>query len=66
MTGSRILAIVALGAVLAASGCGRKAALDTPSQAAKESQESGGIGVNRPAPAPTPVSERRFILDSLI
>ncbi|HEV7416652.1 MAG TPA: lipoprotein [Tianweitania sediminis] len=67
MTLSRSLCLVALVAAFALGGCGRKADLDTPSEAANAARQNTGIGINQPAePAPPPAPERRFILDPLI
>lgn len=65
---SRSLVLVALMAAVATSACGRKADLETPSQAANErARSTGSIGINQPAePAPPPAPERPFILDALI
>jgi len=66
MTVSRCLVLLGLAVSLATGACGRKADLDTPSQAANDAKRNG-VAVNQPAqPAPPPVEDRRFILDSLI
>ncbi|TWG90392.1 hypothetical protein L598_000700001490 [Mesorhizobium sp. J18] len=67
MTAIRLLTILALAATAGLAGCGRKAALDTPYQAAldaREAAEDEGKPVP-PTPAP-PVRDRPFILDGLI
>ena len=68
MTGSRIFAILALiGACLAVSACGRKAALDTPYQASIDARKDAERN-KQPLPpeAPKPVADRPFILDGLL
>lgn len=68
MTLSRSILTVALVATVSVAGCGRKADLDRPSDAANDrARSSSGIGINQPAePAPAPAPDRRFILDPLI
>ena len=67
MTAGNLLTTTLLAALLAASGCGRKADLDTPYQArldAREAAQDAGEPLP-PEPAP-PVKDRRFVLDGLI
>jgi predicted small lipoprotein YifL len=67
MTLSRSLVLVALMAAVATSACGRKADLETPSQAANDAKRNSSIGINQPAEsAAPPAPERPFILDALI
>lgn len=63
MTGRIVVSILALGLIAATvTGCGRRAPLDTPSQAAKaagnKADTAGKTEENKP--------ERHFILDPLI
>lgn len=67
MTASKYLAFAALAAVLALAGCGRKAPLDTPYEAAVEARKQAERNDEPLPPEPEPpVEDRRFILDPLI
>lgn len=68
-SGTRLTGLAALVALaLAVTGCGRKAPLDSPYQAAVEQRRQAieeDAEVIPPEPEP-PVSDRPFILDPLI
>ncbi|MDN2568372.1 lipoprotein [Aquibium sp. A9E412] len=67
MTASKYLAFAALAAALALAGCGRKAPLDTPYEAAVEARKQAERNDEPLPPEPEPpVEDRRFILDPLI
>ena len=68
MTGSRMLAVIALiGACAIVSGCGRKAPLDTPYQASIDARKDAERA-KKPLPPeqPKPVEDRPFFLDKLL
>jgi predicted small lipoprotein YifL len=67
MTGSRILLGLLLLAGVALSGCGRKAALDTPYEAAVQAREDAAEAGQPVPPEPEPPqADRPFILDRLL
>lgn len=68
MSGGRLFAsLVLIGLVMAVSGCGRKAALDTPYQASIDARKDAERN-KQPLPPeqPKPVEDRPFILDKLL
>lgn len=68
MSGSRLFAsLVLIGAIAAISGCGRKAALDTPYQASIDARKDAERN-KQPLPPekPAPVEDRPFFLDKLL
>ena len=68
MTAGRIVGLAALAAALAlASGCGRKADLDTPYEAAVQARKDAEKAGEPLPPEPAPVvKEKPFFLDKLI
>jgi predicted small lipoprotein YifL len=67
MTASRIILGFLLIAVVGAAGCGRKAPLDTPYEAAVQARKDAEKNKEPLPPEPQkPVEDRPFILDPLI
>ncbi len=67
MTGSRILLGLVLLATAAVAGCGRKAPLDTPYEAAVQTRkDAGDTGQPLPPEPEAPRADRPFILDGLL
>ena len=68
MNAKRVVMIALTAALLAAlAGCGRKAALDTPYEAALDARKEAQKNKEPLPPEPTlPVKDRKFILDGLI
>lgn len=67
MTLNRLVFILALGTMTALAGCGRKAPLDTPYQAAVDARQEAKDNDEPLPPEPEkPKTDRPFILDPLI
>lgn len=69
MTAGRLVGMAAvLMAIAVVSGCGRKAGLDTPYQAAVEARREAEKAGQKPLPPapPPPVEDKPFILDPLL
>ncbi|MCC2689202.1 MAG: hypothetical protein K0S21_2005 [Rhizobiaceae bacterium] len=67
MTGSRVFFGLVLLAGVALSGCGRKAPLDTPYEAAVQAREDAAEAGQPVPPEPEqPRADRPFILDPLL
>jgi len=67
MMSKKLLALLALAFLAGLAGCGRKAPLDTPYQAAVEARKQASEE-NKPLPPEpeSPEEDRPFILDPLI
>ena len=68
MTAARLTFLMALGAALAvAAGCGRKADLDTPYEAAVQARKDAQKAGEPVGPEPAkPTNDKPFFLDRLI
>jgi len=68
MTGSRILVtLTLLAALVAVTACGRKAALDSPYEAAVQARKDAEKAKQPVPPEPEkPVEDKKFILDPLL
>ena len=67
MTASRLFLIAVVLPVVVLAGCGRKAPLDTPYEAAVDARKEAERNKEPLPPAPEkPAEDRPFVLDSLI
>ena len=64
----QLLTLLLVVSIAAVAGCGRRASLDTPSQAAyeREREEAKQAGLPPPPKPSDETPDRRFILDGLI
>lgn len=67
MSTRRVLPVLLLASLVAAAGCGRKAGLDTPFEAAVNARKDAERNKEPVPPEPTPpVEDKPFVLDGLL
>ncbi len=67
MSTRRVLPVLLLASLVAVAGCGRKAGLDTPFEAAVNARKDAERNKEPVPPEPTPpVEDKPFVLDGLL
>lgn len=67
MSTRRVLPVLILASLVAVAGCGRKAGLDTPFEAAVNARKEAARNKEPLPPEPTPpVEDKPFVLDGLL